>query len=436
MVPDRQLVSASGLAAALAFATLFWPALAWPAWVMLLAVLALVVMDWRQTRAIRMPGFSLQLPSSGRVGAPATLTLSLHNHAEIAQRVEVLLELPEDLGGDLAIEQLELAPGERREILRKRTPRRRGLRPLGPSLLVSRSRLGLFWRRSSHSEPTRFAVLPDPGVPDSGALNVSRLEARLGIRPQRSRGEGFEFESLREYVPGDDPRHIDWRASARSEKLIARQYQVERNHTVIVCVDTGRLMSARVGGTTKLDHAVAAGVALARATRAAGDRVGWVAFDREIRAWVAPIDARKTVGPLLEATLPLEPSDHDPRYRVLADLLSQRQKKRSLLVILTDFVEGASSATLESYLGLLVRRHCVLLVALRDPLLSQLEEPAPRIDGAGIYQRLVLQDLLVEREIALARLRRMGAQTLDLHPKQVTVPLLARYLEIRRAGLL
>jgi uncharacterized protein (DUF58 family) len=164
--------------------------------------------------------------------------------------------------------------------------------------------------------------------------------------------------------------------------------------------------------------------------------MGFVAFDREVRAWVPPLDPTRSIAPLLDATLPLEPCSDESSYRALADLIMRHQKKRALLIVLTDFVEGASSAGLEGYLALLARRHCALLVALRDPLLGALDRATPRIEGDELYRRLVVQDLRVERETALAKIRRLGVQTLDLDPAQVTAPLLNRYLEIRGAGLL
>jgi uncharacterized protein (DUF58 family) len=263
-----------------------------------------------------------------------------------------------------------------------------------------------------------------------------KLSARLGTQPRRPRGEGLEFESLREYVRGDDPRHIDWRATARVGKPIVRHYQIEKNHDVVVAVETGRLMSARIRGVSKLDHALNAAVALAVATRGTGDRIGLAAFDRTVHAWVPPIDARRAITPLLEATLPVEAQPCECSYRALAELIGVRQRKRSLVVVLSDVAEGPASASLESYLGLIARRHCVLLVAVRDPLLSQLDEPAGPLDGEAVLRRLVLQDVLVAREIVLARLRRLGVLTLDLHPEHVTAPVLDRYLAIREAGLL
>ena len=259
---------------------------------------------------------------------------------------------------------------------------------------------------------------------------------RLGLRPRPARGEGTEFESLRDYADGDDPRHVDWHASARRGRLMVRQYQTERRHTVFIAVDTGRLMAARVDGASKLDHALDCAVTLAHASREYGDRVGFIAFDRELRVMLRPKSAPNCAGALIEATLEVEPRPLEPSYRVLAETLAQCQKKRALVVVLTDFVEGSASSELQSYLAVLARRHCLLLVALRDRLLAELEQRDPAITRGRLYRRLALQDLAVERAAALARIRRFGAQTLDLDPAEITAPVLNRYLAIRQAGLL
>lgn len=435
MVPDRRLVWTFAVPAAFAFASLFWPAWLWTAGAALAVALALTGIDFAQSRNTRAPSLECRLPRRGRVGSAAGIELRLHNPNAAPIVAQVLVELPADLGGDVALGPHALRPGATHATTISRTPQRRGLRPIGTPQILTRSRLGLMWSRSAPEPPEPFPVLPAPGLAEAGALVDSRAHARPGIRPRRPRGEGLEFESLREYVPGDDPRHLDWRASARTGKLISRQYRIERNHSVVVCVDTSRLMSARIDRVSKLDHSLVAGLALAGAVQSAGDRVGLAAFDREVRAWVAPIGPRAALTPFLDATLPLEVSPVEPTYRVLADLLARYQKKRALVIILTDFVEGASSASLESYLSLLARRHCVLLVACRDPLLSSLGAD-PGIGAAEVYRRLVIQDLVVERQTALERIRRMGVQTLDLQPDQMTAPLLASYLEIRQRGLL
>src|SRR5262249_55221059 len=152
------------------------------------------------------------------------------------------------------------------------------------------------------------------------------------------------------YTVDDEPRRIDWRASARARRPVVREYQTERNHTLVIAVDCGRLMSTHIDGQSKLDHALAAAIGLARASAQCQDGVGVLGFANELCAWVPPQRAGRALAPILEATLALEPRREDARYRVLAEALQQRQKKRALLVVLTDFVEGASSVELDAYL--------------------------------------------------------------------------------------
>jgi uncharacterized protein (DUF58 family) len=167
-----------------------------------------------------------------------------------------------------------------------------------------------------------------------------------------------------------------------------------------------------------------------------GDRVGLLAFDQELRALAKPRSGAAGVGGLVEATLELRPRPFEPNYRVLAETLARHQKKRALVVVLTDFVEGSASRELESYLAVLARRHCVLLVAMRDRLLAELDVREPQIASGRLYRRLALQDLAVEREAALRRIAQFGVQTLDLDPARITAPVLNRYLAIRQAALL
>ena len=138
---------------------------------------------------------------------------------------------------------------------------------------------------------------------------------------------------------------------------------------------------------------------------------------------------------MVQATLALNPSTVEPDYRVLVETLARYQRKRALVVVLTDFVEGSASRELEAYLSVLAKRHLVMLVALRDRMLSELDERRPDITRDALYRRLALQDIAVEREAAIARIARFGAQTLDLDPSRVTAPVLNRYLAIRQAAL-
>jgi uncharacterized protein (DUF58 family) len=429
-----RLLIAATIAAAAAVAI---PGLIGPVLGYLAIVLALAALDWLACRGEPQPELQREMPERMVKGQPATIRYRVSRPRGGATIVSVLDEMPAVLGGDLRIDDVRLGAGQSVEIARETMSARRGIFPSGPLMILWRSRSGMFRLRAVKIGGGTVRVLPPAAPPQRHpGLTHRSLREELGLRPRRARGEGREFESLREYVPGDDPRHVDWRASARRGRLIVRQYQTERRHTVMIAVDTGRLMAARVGDATKLDHALNCATALARASREFADRVGFIAFDRELRAFVRPRSGPAGVGAIVDAAVRLVTSPLEPDYRVLVHTLARQQRKRALVVVLTDFVEGSESRELEAWLAVLARRHAVLLVALRDRILAELDERRPEISRAGLYRRLALQDLGVEREEAIASIARMGAQTLDLDAARITAPVLNRYLAIRQAALL
>jgi len=425
-------ITALGAAAALPFPSVTAPTFAFAGIVILLAAI-----DWLISRNDPHPQIERVLPSRLIKDRAATVIYQIRRPTGAATTVDLLDELPEALGGDLSTTGIKLGRRQRLDIPREIFPNRRGTFVPGPTLMLWRSRLGLFRLRAGVSSEGTVAILPPASIPQRRAgLSHRSLRDELGIKPRPVRGEGREFESLREYVPGDDPRHIDWRASARHARLQVRQYQTERRHTVFVALDTGRLMGAYVDGTSKLDHAINCAAALARASIGYGDRIGLIAFDRQLRLFVRPKSGRSGVGALVDATSSLVPELFEPDYRILVETLARHQKKRSLVVVITDFVESGASSELEAYLAVLARRHCVMLVALRDRMLREVDEREPALSRERLYRRLALQDLVAEREAVLARIGRFGAQVLDLDPAQVTAPVLNRYLAVRDAALI
>jgi uncharacterized protein (DUF58 family) len=429
-----RMLTAGAIAAAVAVAItiLIAPVLGY-----LAIVLALASLDWHSCRADPEPRLEREMPERLVKGQPATIRYRVSRPSGGATTVSILDEMPAVLGGDVRIDDVRVGSGQSVELTRETVPARRGIFASGPVMILWRSRSGLFRLRANKLSGGTMRILP-PATPAHRhpGLTHRTLREELGMRPRAARGEGREFESLREYVPGDDPRHVDWRASARRGRLIVRQYQTERRHTVMIAVDTGRLMAARVGDASKLDHALNCATALARASREFADRVGFLAFDRELRAFVRPRSGPAAIGAIVDAAVRLKTSPVEPDYRVLVQTLAQQQRKRALVVVLTDFVEGSASRELEAYLAVLARRHAVLLVAMRDRILAELDERQPEITRAGMYRRLALQDLGVEREEAIASIARMGAQTLDLDAARITAPVLNRYLAIRQAALL
>ncbi len=187
--------------------------------------------------------------------------------------------------------------------------------------------MGLFRIRAQVADGGSVAILPASSAPQrQSSLTHRALRDELGIRPRPARGQGTEFESLREYVSGDDPRHVDWHASARRGRLIVRQHQTERHHTVMIAVDTGRLMAGQIDATSKLDYAIDCAIALARASKEYGDRVGFIAFDRELRVFTRPKAGFSGVGGIVRATMALRPFPFEPNYRVLVETLARHSE--------------------------------------------------------------------------------------------------------------
>lgn len=431
MRPSRRLVLALTLVALLALATASHSWLMGPAWLGLMLLLALAALDLRLTRREAAVEARCELPGSLRVREPFVVSYRLHNRATRPIELRLLDARAPAFGGDLELGPLQLMASSSQLLQQTWTPNKRGLIELGPLHARCNSVLGLFERRFSfRSDAPVLRVLPNPG---SGTDALLGPDDRAGERARRSRGESLELDNLRPYTDGDDPRHVDWRATARAQQLIVRSFREERNQSLVVAVDVGRMMATQVNGLCKLDHALNTTAALAQAALVHGDRVGFAAFDAEVRSWVPVRDARRGMAQLLEATLSLQPRPLESSFRVLTELLEKNNRKRSLLLILTDFVETADALELESYLGRLSRRHVVLLVALRDPILSELEHAQPELDEPALYRRLVLQDLAAERSLVLRRLTRLGVHTLDLRPEQSRAPVLSRYLALRRA---
>ena len=434
VAPAARLVGAAAAWSAAAVAVVLWPAL-WIAHAAALAVLAVLVV-WDAALLARRPPITAErrLPPRAFVGRDAELTLALHNPGAEAVEVEVIDELPSDLAPtEPRLAGVRVAGGAALLLRQVVLPTLRGDRLLGPVLLLERSPLGLLRRRGRAAAGAVLRVYPDASRflrPE--ALDPRRVLAALGARPARRRGTGMEFESLRDYVVGDDPRRVDWAATARRGRLVTRLYQHERNHTVLIALDASRLMGGAIAGRTKLDHAIDAALALTFAALGAGDRVGMLVFDRTVRGTLAPRAHRRHLGLFVELLRTAHTESVEPDYRAFARSIAVRQ--RALVVVFTDFVEADPVMLIEP-LAVLARRHRLLLVALRDPAYGRLAPDAPAVEEPlDLYRRLVVDELLRERETTLGRLRRAGLQTLDLVPEAVTAAVLNRYLALRDAG--
>jgi uncharacterized protein (DUF58 family) len=295
--------------------------------------------------------------------------------------------------------------------------------------------LGLVARQKRHRVDARVAVLPNLGSVRGAAIRFfNSPSSRQGLRIERFLGDGSEFESLREYAPGMDHRAIDWNASARHRKLYSQQYRAERNHQIVLAVDTGRLMREPLGALPRLDHAINAGLMLGYCALRFGDRVGLYGFDAEVRLFLEPQGAARAFPRILRATSRLDYSTAETNFTLGLAELSTRLHRRSLVVLFTDFVDVISAELMLENLDRLARRHLVVFVALRDPELETIATEAPRsLDK--VAQAVIATDLGRERETVLRRLRRMGILCVDAPPEGISAQLLDRYLHVKRREL-
>ena len=391
------------------------------------------------------------VPEKGARLRDDEITLCVRNPLSRPVRMQLRDSVPRDLlSPEPHWSELQIEAGALRKLRYTIRPKVRGRRTWGRAAALVRSPLGLLRRCVESKLEDSVLVQPETArYLRREALDPKRVLAVLGVRPRRMRGDGLEFDSLREYVIGDEPRRIDWRATARRGRPIVRTHRHEESRTLIIVVDRSRLMGARAPhpgerasqegfSSTKLDHAIDAGLALAFASLAAGDRVGLVVFDRAVVGQIAPVAHRASLGLFVDALSAVQPSRYEADYRRVVREILTRHRKRAMVIVLTDFMEVDREELIQP-MSLLARKHAVVFVALREPILEQLEDDEldesvrqdPETKRVGLYRRIVLADLLREREGRLITLRRQGLSVLDVPPSEATASTLNRYMELR-----
>jgi uncharacterized protein (DUF58 family) len=366
---------------------------------------------------------------------PDAFAYEVENRAGIALRCGIVEAPVAKLAIALDGVQLTLPPRARARVEIPFVPRERGRSALVASYAWYETRYGLVRRRVRLEDMQPIRILPDVAALDGSedlALRARAIEA--GLRRLRRRGAGTEFESLREYGPGDAFRDIDWKATARRGRVMVAQYEVERSQQVIVAIDAGRAMAARLGDRRKLDYAVGAALAIAGLARRAADRVGVHAFAGTTLAAVPPGSGAARTAAIVEALADLEPRLEEPDYERAALELRRAYRKRSLIVVFTDLIDPVASSTVLASLALLVRTHFVLVALMNDAALADALAVEPR-DVASAYRAAVATALTAERERAVAALRARGMLVVDVPARELRLALLDAYLEIKTHGL-
>jgi uncharacterized protein (DUF58 family) len=296
--------------------------------------------------------------------------------------------------------------------------------------------LGLAARQQRRRSPSLLRVYPPFRSKDEAELRIERARIlEVGLRSAKGRGGGTDFDQLRDYGPDDDHRRMDWAATARTGRAIVRTYRAERNQTVVLLLDNGRVMAGRVGGVPRVEHAMDAVMCVTTVAARLGDRCGLVAFDRTVRAVVAPGAGREQLGRVTEAMYDLSPELLESDYRGAFTTTLARFRRRSMLVLLTDLVEQAVGESLLPALPLVARHHVVLVGAVRDPDVERWATATPT-DAEAAYRKAAAVAALDARARATARLRALGAVVVDAPPGRLAPLLTDAYLEAKATGRL
>lgn len=414
-----------------------------PSWSGLLAVqlplLLAILYDLWRAAPVRTLQFTRSGDTSVRLGETADVHLTVRNSAGRALRADLRDAWPPSSwqpGQDASASRhrLTVPSGELRRLTTRLRPSRRGDRTAQRVTVRSHGPLGLAARQGSHTVPWTVRVLPPFTSRKHLPSRLSRLRELDGRTSVLTRGQGTEFDSLRDYVPGDDSRSIDWRATARRSELAVRTWRPERDRHILVVLDTGRTAAGRVGDVPRLDAAMDAALLLATLATRAGDRLDLLAYDRRVRASVQRRTAGDVLPALVNAMAPLEAELVELDAGGMASAVLQRAPQRSLVVLLTALDASPVEEGLLPVLPLLSRHHSLLVASVADPRIAEMAAGRGTVDA--VYEAAAAARTRSERRHTADRLRRHGVTVVDAAPDQLAPVLADTYLALKAAGRL
>lgn len=413
------------------------PMLRWVALTYDLVLIALAIFDATNSK---LPSrIRIERHFSGRfaVGAETEVSIEIANHTPRDISLVIKDEYPPQMKlSGVREARVDVDAQTTVTMVYGLTPPKRGRFEFGLIAVRYLSRWRLVWSQTQVGAPVAVKVYPNMRRAREAELRA--LGARSFVAARRKsqwRGEGRDFESLRDYVRGDEMRHISWTATARRGKLVTRQYQMERDQTILIALDAGRLMTARIEGETKLDLAVHAALALMSAAARAGDNAGLLVFGRRIQAYLPPKRGAEHLDAALEALYAVEPEMIEPSYSRAFEFVAANSRRRSLVVVLTDLVDEEGSRELLSSLKLLRPRHLPLVVTIADRDLKDLVRASPE-NEREMFTQSVAEEIMHLREAALRLVESQGGLALDVTAAVLAPKLLETYLRVKERGLL
>ena len=415
-----------------------------PSFAVLLAVLVAVVLaDVGLAASPSALHYTRSPNGSVRLGESVEAGLLIHNGGRRRFRGKVRDAWAPSARAEPPTHPVDIGAGQAARVDTCLRPVRRGDQQSAAVTARSIGPLGLAGRQKSRPVPGQVRVLPPFLSRKHLPSRLARLREIDGLLPTLTRGQGTEFDSLREYVDGDDVRSIDWRATARRADVVVRTWRPERDRRVVIVLDTGRTAAGRVGvdptagdpgGWPRLDWSMDAALLLAALACRAGDNVDFLAHDRVTRAGVFGASRTDLLARLVDAMAPLKPTLVESDSTAMVSAIIRRTRRRALIVLMTDLNASALDEGLLPVLPRLSAKHRVIVAAVADPRVEELA--AGRADAAAVYDAAAAERSRNERGAIAARLRRSGVEVIDAPPTELAPALADRYLAMKAAGRL
>ncbi len=434
--PTRTAVFLTAAGAPIALAAGLWAAQWWVmgvAWSAL--IVGLVLADAALTRLRDAPDIVLEAPTRMAVGVESEARLAAQFHSVfMPRRADLLLEGNENLSIQPRLVRSPVIGGAAAGAWTV-TPQRRGEAWLGRLWLRWTGPLGLAWAQIVHDLGHVAPVTPDLNSVKAEAIRLFSRDAIHRQKAQIQTGEGSEFHALRDFLPGMDHRIIDWKQSARHGKLVSQERRTERNHTIVLALDTGRTMCEPVDGVPRIDRAINAALLLAYVGLASGDRAGVFAFDARPRLSTGAVSGVSSFPLIQRLVAGIDYAIEETNFTLGLTTLAGDLDRRSLVVIFTEFTDSIGAELMLENLKRVLKRHVVLFVVLQDEELLSLARREP-VEAADISRSVTAAALLRERDVVLVRLKRLGVQLLEAPVDAVGPAVINSYLDIKRRNLL
>jgi len=373
------------------------------------------------------------------LGASNPVQISVYN--QIKRHYTVLIKdepplLHFDIEGNR--QKLELFPGQNAEMIYHVVPTKRGDYSFGVINIRFQSVLGLFTYQTTIDDTEHKTLKVYPNILDirQQSLNAHKgyiLES--GIKPSGHKGLGTDFEGLRDFVPDDEYRRVNWPASARRGKLVTNDYKDEKSQNILLVLDSGRMMTADIHKLSKFDLAVNASLMLGFVGVSKDDKVGLMVFDNRVRLFLPPKKGKSQLQRILASTYNIQPNVVEPDYRAACHHIMEQNKKRSLVCIFTDLIDHEASTQLIRYVSLLMKRHLVVCITLID---SEVIETANLIpaNSQELYEKSVAEGVLRDRDRAIAVLQNAGVSVINVPAENLSAATVNKYLELKGKGRL